>query len=393
MAGQIPCEVTDQVFPIILCTLSILLTIISVPLNGVVLVAIIKNKKFHSNFYFIIFNTTAADFLIGAILCPLSINIHVREIREEPVNGTVDTLFHFGLFTLAMVSVLTITVLSIDRMISLKFSSQYRVMKKINFIASLLAVWVVTGGLSPIYFILDYSLFLTIISLSAVLVTAVMMFITYMFYRAQLRRAFIRSHSTPKDPEVEINDADEIEDQGPGTIRYVSSDSGGSSSRPSIPMSIKRKFTRSKKDSITSITSAQKLDEDYQVYLMEKRATDTFFYMMLIFFLCYIPVVIISLTIHLSKGRYGCYTINLLQECIAILCIISSVCKTIVFVARLTALRKACINLFISDEEMERRWRKESVPMVPKKKRTLKDRLLQRKAPNHEEEIEKEMLT
>ena len=84
-------------------------------------------------------------------------------------------------------------------MISLKFSSKYRVMKKQNFVIALIVVWVVAAALSPIYFFLDYSLFLTVISVSAVLVTAGMMLMTYMFYRAQLRRAFIRSHLNAKE--------------------------------------------------------------------------------------------------------------------------------------------------------------------------------------------------
>ena len=90
-----------------------------------------------------------------------------------------------------MVSVLSITVLSVDRMISLKFSLKYRVMKKQNFVIALIVVWVVAAALSPIYFFLDYSLFLTVISVSAVLVTAGMMLMTYMFYRAQLRLSLI----------------------------------------------------------------------------------------------------------------------------------------------------------------------------------------------------------
>lgn len=428
------CDVTSTAVPIVMCALSALLAIFSIPLNGAVLLAILRNKKFHTNFYLIIANTTVADLLIGTVLCPLSVAIHVREIRHEKVNYTVDTVFHFGLFTLAMVSVLSITVLSVDRMISLKFSSKYRVMKKQNFVIALIGVWLVAASLSPIYFFLDYSLFLTVISISAVLVTAGMMLITYMFYRAQLRRAFIRSHynnaneqNVPSDVEDEMFDhqhhqhqssrdhtdpctimEDEEEDQGVMMIQKVSDTSPSSRSTnnkdecggggcgvgggrndtltrlQSIPMSVKRKFTNSKslssgstcskKQSVVSMASSSnhKLDEDYQVYLMEKRATNTFFYMMLVFFLCYVPIVAISLSIHISKGRHECFTVTFLEECIAMLCIVSSVCKTIVFLVRLTALRKACVNLLISEEEMERRWRKESVPMVAKKEEKKK---------------------
>ena len=316
-----------------------------------------------------------------------------------------------------MVSVLSITVLSVDRMISLKFSSKYRVMKKQNFVIALIVVWVVAAALSPIYFFLDYSLFLTVISVSAVLVTAGMMLMTYMFYRAQLRRAFIRSHLNakeqivPSDVEEESFDnkqswvdhkdpctiMEDAEEQGVMMIQKA--DGGVSPSRStnkdeckndtltrlqSIPMSVKRKFTNSKslssgstcskKQSVVSMASSSnhKLDEDYQVYLMEKRATNTFFFMMLVFFICYVPIVAISLSIHISKGRHECFIVTFLEECIAMLCIVSSVCKTIVFLVRLTALRKACINLLISEEEMERRWRKESVPMVPKKEKEKK---------------------
>ena len=403
------CDVTSTEVPIVMCALSALLAIFSIPLNGAVLLAILRNKKFHTNFYLIIANTTIADLLIGTVLCPLSVAIHVREIRHEKVNYTVDTVFHFGLFTLAMVSVLSITVLSVDRMISLKFSSKYRVMKKQNFVIALIIVWVVAAALSPIYFFLDYSLFLTVISVSAVLVTAGMMLITYMFYRAQLRRAFIRSHLNakeqivPSDVEEESFDNKQswvdhkdpctiMEDDEEQGVMMIQKASGGgvSPSRTtnkdecrndtlarlqSIPMSVKRKFTNSKslssgstcskKQSVVSMASSSnhKLDEDYQVYLMEKRATNTFFFMMLVFFICYVPIVAISLSIHISKGRHECFIVTFLEECIAMLCIVSSVCKTIVFLVRLTALRKACINLLISEEEMERRWRKESVPV------------------------------
>ena len=386
MPGQVRCDEPNDWLPIVICTLSVLLTVMSIPLNGVVLVSIVQNKKFHSIFYYIIFNSTAADFLIGAILCPLSIAIHVQEIRDRPMNEHVNTAFHFGLFVLAMVSVLSITVLSVDRMISLKFSTQYRVMRKRNFLATLLAVWVVAASLSPIYFFIEYSLFLTVISVSAVLVTAAMMFVTYMFYRAQLRRTFIRSHSSaPKDP------SDQKTEEGPGAIHHVSEIE--IRKHTSIPTSIKRKLRRSKKDSVASISSAQKMDEDYQVYLMEKRATNTFFCILIVFFLCYVPVVVISITIYTHRNSYRCYTSNLLEESIAILCIVSSVCKTIVFLCRLTTLRKACLNLFISDEAIERKWQKESIAMVPKKKKKkkktlLKERLLRRQKSMDDENSE-----
>ena len=462
------CQMTSDVVPIVMCILSAILALFSIPLNGAVLLAILRNKKFHTNFYLIIFNTTVADFTIGTILCPLSVAIHVREIRHREVTYAVDTIFHFGLFTLAMVSVLSITVLSVDRMISLKFPSKYRLMQRKNFALSLVSVWFIAAALSPIYFFLDYSLFLTLISVSAVLVTAAMMLVTYWFYRTRLRHAFIRSHSNPKEyiiPNIDDDDTADIGVVGRGEGATTNNDesnygkvikspssadqrvqrhsqqlphhhhqqqqhqqqnmidlehaisAGTTGNSPTvlrreqtksnapaediekaadnttsgnittfstlqlIPMSVKRRLintkSNSKKQSIVSLSSTYKMDEEYQIYLMEKRVTNTFFYMMLVFFLCYIPVVAISLCIHLAKGKQGCFTSTLLEECIAILCIVSSVCKTVVFLCRLTALRKACVNLLISDEQMEKRWRKESVPMVPKKeKASLKENLL-----------------
>lgn len=356
-----------------MCCLSVLVTVISVPINGVVLLTIIKNKKFHTIFYFIMLNTILSDILIAAILCPLSIWIHTKEIQEKPVDELTQIIFHCGLFTLCMVSVLSITVLSIDRMISLKFPSRYRVMQKKRFVIGLVTVWLLAIGLTPIYFLLEFKVYLPIISVLMVLITAVVMVITYMFYRTQLKKTYIRTQSYREE---ENSDGSSLSNGG---------------SIMSLSMSLKRKFTRKKKDSTTSIASIQQtnLDQEYQTYQMEKRATNTFFYMMVAFLFCYIPMIGISVAIAMHAGQPNreCFLLEILHECTILLGMLSSVCKITVFLARLTALRKACANLFVTDEEMERRWRKESVP-VTTKKLSLKEQFLRRKPDDIQEEVD-----
>lgn len=358
---------------IVTCVLSVLVTIVSVPINLVVFLAIIKNKKFYTIFYYIILSTTTSDLLIAAILCPLSISIHASEIQKQPMSDTIQRIFQCALSTLCMVSVLCITILSIDRMISLKFPARYRAMKNRNFVISLVVVWLLAIGLSPIYFLMEFKLYLLMTSVVIVIIASVMLLVTYRFYRAQLNRTYSRTHSNREEENCDGS---------------ISSKRG---SMASLPMSLKRKFTRTKKDSTTSFTSLNqtKLDEDYQIYQIEKRATNTFFCVMLSFLLCYIPIVGVSVAIATQIGQQNCLLLSLLHECTILFSLLSSVCKTTVFLTRLTSLRKSCTSLFITRKNIERKWQQESVPVIMhKKKKSLKEQLLHRKPDDIQEEVD-----
>lgn len=388
---EINCRQHEEWLAIFTCVLSLIAIVTSVPMNGTVLVTVAKNKKFHTNFHSIIFSITLADFLIGVIICPLSVDLHINEAKNNPTSDLKTQVFRFGLIALGTASILSVTVLSIDRIISLKFTQRYREMKKRYFLISLIAVWVFTLLLSPAYLFLSFTLYLVIFSISIVLITAIIMIITYMFYKVNLRRSFNRTYST--DENIQNNES--------CYSKQDSITSANTNANNSKNISLVRKISgltmlKNKKMSRVSLTCVNQAKlEEHQIYQIEKRATNTFFYMTLAFLMCYMPVVGLSIYLHLCK-QCSCLATQVITEIIIIFIMASAVFKTFIFLVRLTALRKACVNLFISEKELERRWKSESAPRwrsvtVPQigRKQGSRKKLL-RRAKTHDEDDEGE---
>ena len=75
------CGILNQWTALSLTTsaLSVIIAVISVPINGILILAVISKKRFHHKFYYIMLNTVIADFLQGVIVAPLSADLHRRE--------------------------------------------------------------------------------------------------------------------------------------------------------------------------------------------------------------------------------------------------------------------------------------------------------------------------
>ena len=196
-----------------------------------------------------------------------------------------------------------------------------------------------------------------VVSISLILITAVVMLTTYTLYKLHLRQ-FLRQTLIPDCPQDERIDC--IANNSPDG--FVEVDDPGNQSSTTL-------------ESIDEIQRQQNRCN----YEMEKRASNTFFYIMLGFLVCYAPISVISLYMEISSPCLpsNCFTFLILGEIVLILIALSSLLNACIILIRLTALRKACAILFVSQKEIEIRWRSESVPTEPKLA-ALKEKILKR---------------
>ena len=69
------------------CVLSSIVTIIATPINVLLLLAIAVNKRFHTNFYFVILNIVVCDLLIALIASPLNADINRQYAANEEASS------------------------------------------------------------------------------------------------------------------------------------------------------------------------------------------------------------------------------------------------------------------------------------------------------------------
>nr|QBL02585.1 biogenic amine-like GPCR [Tripedalia cystophora] len=156
--------------------------------NGFVMLAIARDplKKLRSPFNYFLFNLALSDFTIGAITMPTSVKYHIQESYGQ-CKETVIALMHMSYFLSATTSVFSLAVLSIDRFCAIRWPIRYRRMvtaKRCALVCA--AIWFTSAALTTFYLLIGYIRSLMVFIHTAVLVTLVILLLTYI----QVYRAF-----------------------------------------------------------------------------------------------------------------------------------------------------------------------------------------------------------
>lgn len=290
---------------------SIFLIVTAVPLNLLVLVAIIKlHHFFHRSFYLIIANIAMADMLCGVITNSLSVNFNLKEAfgsgntTTEILTWEVQSL-HYTFFVFNSVSVLSMALLSIDRLgILLDPYYYYSVMTKARTIILLVLIWVTSFALSGVYFEVGYIRYLAVFSLTTVAVTMIVMIVTMVLFKQRLsesQKAVAMSQASPA-PRGSID---------------VGLPSSGHRRRTAL-----HNFTQ-----------------------MDKRVTTTFLWMLLLFLLSYLPALIITTYMNVCE-KCDCKFVHIMRDVVFLFILAGGLFRVVNFIVRLTTLNEAVKSLF-----------------------------------------------
>lgn len=164
--SQISHNCTDVMAPTTLSYLSAIVGVIYCPIttigNGLVIIAILIDpfKELRTQFNFFVVNLAVADLMIGAIIDPLTSWAHFQEANRVEVRKEYPGFVkfcHFAYFASVTASLLSLSALSIDRVIAVRFPLKYRC--QVSFLRygiGALFIWVLSFGLSALYFVIGY---------------------------------------------------------------------------------------------------------------------------------------------------------------------------------------------------------------------------------------------
>ena len=103
-------------------SLSILFLITNIPGNLLVILAVLRDpyKNLRSPFNILMTNLSAADLIVGVIVCPLSIHFHFNEALGESISMTQIKIFHLSYFIACTASVLSLASLAVERYVAIR---------------------------------------------------------------------------------------------------------------------------------------------------------------------------------------------------------------------------------------------------------------------------------
>ena len=153
-------------------SISLLLSLVTIPGNFLVCLAVYINpyKNLRTPFNCVVVNLAIADLIVGCVTEPISTYVHVKEASGIPLFKLDVKSIHLSYFISCMASVLSISLLALERFLAISFSFRYRLYFKVRrFVAVSVVVWLVAIGLSSVYLFTNY-LFYTFVFINIAVV-------------------------------------------------------------------------------------------------------------------------------------------------------------------------------------------------------------------------------
>ena len=140
-------------------TISAVLCLITIPGNLLICLAVYIDpyRRLRTPFNIVVANLAFADLLVGCITEPLSIYLHIKEGLGREIKIIELRALHFSYFISCTASVLSLSLLALERYISISYSVKYRTCFKVRrFVLVSLVVWLIAIGLSIVYVLTSY---------------------------------------------------------------------------------------------------------------------------------------------------------------------------------------------------------------------------------------------
>ena len=279
-----------------------ILSTTTVTLNFIILYLLGKNQNgaFKPLFFRAIFNIALADLFTGLIVDTLSINFVVKEGMQIPLTEIEVEASHLSVFIFSSVSVVTMGLLSVERLWALiRPFDTLKGVKTWKVGLAVAATWIVSILLSLTYLKVGFVQSLAVFACTTVVLSFVLMIVTSAVYYQRLGK----NHDRRK-----------------GAYTVARSSEKGPSSRNS-QTELKKSFVQG-----------------------ERRVTKTFIIMLLVFLVSYLPTGIMVIYMN-SCAHCNCTLIHSMRD-LTFLCMVSgALFRPINFICRLKILRRAVKNI------------------------------------------------
>ncbi len=273
----------------------ILLTLITLPLNIAVIIAIIKSKNYTSKFYIIMLNIAVSDLLVGLVIDPLGAVLIIEEGLLIEITPYQVQLFISMLFILGTSSVLNMALLNFDRFISIQWADRYNAITKTHLTIVLAVIWTLSIVSGYISLLIGLAPYLFIFSLFTVLFTLAVMCVTMRTFWKKL-------------------------------VTVSSSEDANLSFEPNQQNS-------------TVATTKVFIIGRYRASSNERRIIRTLFFMLVIFISCYLPVFFVCIYLNTCQDC-ACLVVHILRDVAIFAVLVSAVARPVNFLRRLSNLRE-----------------------------------------------------
>jgi hypothetical protein len=185
-------------------TVSVCLALVTIPGNLLVCYAILKDpfRELRTPFSFLILCLAMTDLLVGILMDPVSVIFHLSEALK--INLVDIRILHILYFILSTASILSLGALTFDRYVAVIYPLKYKnyLSSKRSIIASVV-IWLVSLGLSSVYFKLGYIFYSLIFANTAVFLTfLVLLFVYISIYKRLHAQVNVLSHRRATDTRV-----------------------------------------------------------------------------------------------------------------------------------------------------------------------------------------------
>ncbi|XP_057296854.1 uncharacterized protein LOC130625770 [Hydractinia symbiolongicarpus] len=331
-------------------TISAVLLVTTATLNALILLVFIRNKKLlqKSVFYKLLLNITIADFLTAIVSDTVSVYGHVKEALHKAILQPDIYITHFGLFAINGVSILTMSLLCIDRIVALLKPLKYR--KGLNVWQSSLMIsstWILSNLLVIPYFKIGYIRYLAIFSYFTVVITALSLVFAAMVYKRYFGSSKLPTHSVT----MEVTKPDRAARYYPTEEKMENVDIKLDiyNSNGSIPQNTTRdrqwKHKQMKYENPTgNSTACVDLRKLRASSLSEQRVNKSFIILLVVFLVTYSPSVVMTAYMNLCRDC-NCMFIHTLRDVTYLSILSSALWRPLNFILRLKTINKEVRNI------------------------------------------------
>ena len=291
--------------------------LLTVPLNSVVIYCLIKERKekYKSLFYKLLLNIAIADLLTGLVAEPSTVNVVAKEaLRIKPVLYEVFILRVSTFFT-DSVALLTLTILSLERMAALIFPIKHHTgMSKRKENILVFSVWPLCAVSVVPYFYVEFVRQLLVFSSVNIAFTVFFLIVTTITYKRKLGSS---KFSKEKNTEIKTNNT------------------------PAC--SVEMKPSGEQKSSLELKKPTRK--ENNTISRGQQKATRTFILMLCVFLMTYLPTIVTVYYINICT-ECSCVVVHVIRDVSFLFILSSSVFRPLNFIFSLKHLRNSVIGMF-----------------------------------------------
>ena len=366
------CSTTNNYTSLVITSASTvsLLMLLTIPLNALVVFALIKEQKRQSLFYKLLLNIAIVDLLTGLVADPNVVNSLVKEALRAKLSMAEVYSVHLSLFFTEAVALCTLTLLSIDRILAIVSPvKHFKGMKKITQYRLVVSTWICAACLLLPYFKIGFIRQLFVFCIINIAATFVSLIVTIIMYRIKLKPTVAGSAKVEKGHQVINNrihkaetSMDSFSLQNPSTKSTFTEICVQTERKDTNLDNLNTKSTVSKVDGTQGISNekgreiklsnfpsdtvntdetARNVGENFvskQQARIQQRATRAFLVMLCVFLVTYLPTAVTMIFMNVCT-TCNCMTVHIMRDVSSISILSSSVFRPLSFILTLRHLR------------------------------------------------------